>query len=51
MIVNTYFKLKFFKRKVSFKASYPYKGTTTVKNFQKLSNKDIYFIRQSNSTK
>ena len=34
-----------------FKALYPYKGTRKVKDFQKLSNKEIYFTRQSNSTK
>ena len=36
-------KLKLLKRKIHFKALYPYKGARKVKNFQKLSNKEIYF--------
>ena len=32
MIGNTYLKLKFLKRKISFKALYPYKGTSQVKD-------------------
>ena len=51
MIGNTYLKLKFLKRKIPFKALYPYKGTSQVKDFQKLSNREIYFTLQSNSTK
>ena len=51
MIRNTYLKLKHLKRKIPFKALYPYKGTRKVKDFQKLSNKEIYFTLQSNSTK
>ena len=37
--------------KIPFKALYPYKGTRNVKDFQKLSNKEIYLTLQSNSTK
>ena len=51
MIGNTYLKLKLLKRKILFKALYPYKGTRKVKDFQKLSNKEIYFILQSNNAK
>ena len=48
IIGNTQLKLKLFKRKISFKALYPYKGTRKVMGFQKLSNKEIYFTLQSN---
>ena len=51
MIGNTYLKLKLLKGKIPFKAIYPYKGSRKVKDFQKLSNKEIYFTFQSNSTK
>ena len=52
MIPNTYFKLKSPKRKIPFKALYTYKGTgKEEEEFQKLSNKEIYFTLQSNSTK
>ena len=51
MIKNTYLKLKLPKRKIPFKALYPYKDTRKVKYFEKLSSKKIYFILQSNSTK
>ena len=51
MIGNTYLKLKLLKRKTPFKALYPHKDTRKVKDFQKLSNKKIYFTLQSNSTK
>ena len=52
MIPNTYFKLKSPKRKIPFKALYTYKGTgKEEEEFQKLSNKEIYFNLQSNSTK
>ena len=52
MIENTYLKLKLLKRKIPFaKALYPYEGNRKVKDFQKLSNKDIYFALQSNNTK
>ena len=40
-------KTETFKRKIPFKALYPYKGTRKVKGFQKLSNKEIYFTLQS----
>ena len=50
MIGKTYLKLNFSK-KIPFKALYPYKDTRKIKDFQKLSNKEIYFILQSNSTK
>ena len=49
MIGNTFFKLKLLKRKIPFRALYPYKDT--IKDFQKLSNKEIYFTVQSNSAK
>ena len=45
MIRNTYFKLKSLKRKIPFKALYTYKGTGKEEEFQKLSNKEIYFTR------
>ena len=45
---NIYLKLKLLKRRIPFKALYPYKGTRNVKDFQKLSNKEIYFTLQSN---
>ena len=45
---NIYLKLKLLKRKMPFQALYPYKGTRNVKDFQKLSNKEIYFTLQSN---
>ena len=51
MIGNTYLKLKLLKRKIAFKALYQYKSTRKVEDFQKLSNKEIYFTLQSNSTK
>ena len=51
MIGNTYLKLVLLKRKIPFKAPYPYKGTRKVEDFQKLSYKEIYFTLQSNSTK
>ena len=51
MIGNTYLKLKLLKRKTPFKVLYPYKNTRKVKDFQKLSDRDIYFTLQSNSTK
>ena len=51
MIGNTYLKLELLERIVPFKALYPYKGTRKVKDFHKLSNKETYFILQSNSTK
>ena len=51
MIGNTYLKLKLLKRKVSFKALCLYKDTRKVKDFQKFSNREIYFTLQSNSTK
>ena len=51
MIGNTYLKLKLLKRKITFKALYQYKSTRKVEDFQKLSNKEIYFTLQSNSTK
>ena len=51
MIANTYLKLKLLKRKIPFKALNPYKSTRKVEDFQKLSNKEIYFILQSNSIK
>ena len=51
MIGNTFLELKLLKRKIPFKALYGYKGTRKVKDFQTLSNKEIYFILQSNSTK
>ena len=35
MIGNIYLKLKFLKRKVPFKALYPYKDTRKVKDFKK----------------
>ena len=44
MTGNTYLKLKLLKRKISFKALYPYKDTRKVKGFQKLSKKEISFI-------
>ena len=47
MIGNSYLKLKVPKRKIPFKALYPYKGTRKVKYFQKLSNKEIYVTLQS----
>ena len=50
MTKNIYLKLKLFKRKISFQALYPYKGTRKVKDLQKLSNKEIYFTLQPNST-
>ena len=46
---NIYLKLKLLKRKIPFKALYPYKGTRNIKEFQKLSNKEIYFTLQSNT--
>ena len=46
--INSYLKLKLLKRKI---VLYPYKDTRKVKDFQKLSNKDIYVTLQSNSTK
>ena len=49
MIGNTYLKLKLLKRKIPFKTLYPYRSK--VEDFQKLSNKEIYFILQSNSIK
>ena len=51
MIGNAYLKLKFLKKKIPFKALYPYRGTRKVKDFQKLSNKEIYFTLQSNNNK
>ena len=51
MIGNTYLKLKLLKRKILFKTLYLCKGTRKVKDFQNLSNKEIYFTLQSNSTK
>ena len=48
---STYLKLKLLKRKIPFKALNPYKSTRKVEDFKKLSNKEIYFIFQSNSTK
>ena len=51
MIGNIYVKMNLLKRKMNFKALYPYKGARKVKDFQKLSNKEIYFTLQSNSTK
>ena len=42
-------KLKLLKRKISLKTLYPYRSK--VEDFQKLSNKEIYFILQSNSIK
>ena len=50
MIGNTYLKLQLLKRNILFNALYPYKCTRKVKDFQKLSNKEIYFNFQSNST-
>ena len=46
-------KLKLLKRKIPLKALYSYKSTSTrkVEDFQKLSDKEIYFTLQSNSTK
>ena len=38
-------------KKAPFKTIYLYKGTTKVKDFQKLSNKEIYFTLRSNSAK
>ena len=47
MIGNTYINVKLLKRKIPFKARYRhYKGTRKVKDFQKLSNKEIYFTLQ-----
>ena len=46
-----YLKLKLLKKKIPFKALYPYKDTRKVKDFQKPCNKEIYFTLQSNSTK
>ena len=51
MIRNNYLKLKLIKIDISFKALYPYKGTGKVKVLQKISNKEIYFTFQSDSTK
>ena len=52
MTGKTYLKLNFLKRKIPFKALFHYKGTSRKeKDFRKLSNKEIYFIVQSNSTK
>ena len=51
MIGNTYLKLKLLKRKIPFKTLYPYRSARKAEDFQKLSNKEIYFILQSNSTK
>ena len=51
MIGKTYLKLKLLETKIPFKAWYPYKDTKKVKDFQKLSKKEIYFTLQSNSTK
>ena len=51
MIGNTYLKPKLLKRKAPFKALYSYEGTKKVKDFQNLSNKEIYFTLQSNITK
>ena len=51
MIGNNNSKLKLTKIEISFKALYPYKGTRKVKVLQKISNKEIYFIFQSDSTK
>ena len=51
MIGNTCLKLKLLKGKNPFKVLCPYKGTRKVKDFQKLSNKEIYFTLQLNSTK
>ena len=48
---NTYLNRKRRKRKIPFKALYPYKGTRKVKDFQKLPNKEIYFTLKSNSTR
>ena len=50
MIGNTYLKLKLLKRKTSYKALYPYKDTMKLKDIQKLSSKEIYFIFKSNKT-
>ena len=51
MIGKTYLKLKLLKWKIPFKALYPNSDTNKVKNFQKLSDKEIYLAIQSNSTK
>ena len=51
MIGSTYLKLDLLKRKIAFKALYPYKGTRKVKDFQKLFSKEIYFTLPCNSTK
>ena len=51
MIGNNYSKLKLLKTKIPFKALYLYKGISKVKDFKKLSNKEIYFTLQANSTK
>ena len=51
MSANSYLKLKLLKRKIPFKALYhPYtdKGTRRVKDFSKLSYKEIYFPLQYN---
>ena len=50
MIGSSYVELKL--QKFLLKTFYYYnKSTRKVKDFQKLSNKEIYFILQSNSTK
>ena len=51
MIGNNYLKLKLLKTKIPFKALYLYKDISKVKDFKKLSNKEIYFTLQANSTK
>ena len=51
MIGNSCLKLKLLEIKILFKVLYPYKGTSKIKDFQKLSNKEMYFSLQSNRTK
>ena len=51
MIGNTYLKRKLLKRKIPSKAKDLYKSIRKVKDFQNLSNNEIYFTLQSNSTK
>ena len=51
MIRNTYLILKLLKRKIFFEALNPDEGTRKVRDFLKISNKEIYFTLESNSTK